>query len=196
LDHRGGVSRLHLVFARMFHGGKEQGIAGFVVVRDAENNTPAGLVIGRREPAMGVRGIPETEIILKDLEVPEHMVVIPPQGVRKGFAGLMNAYNAQRIGAATVAQGIAESAYELALDYARNRRQFGRPIAEFQGIQWMLADMSIQLAAARALIYKATRPTVPLAGVILTGHGLRACSEEVRPLCASGGHFDAPLPGN
>jgi alkylation response protein AidB-like acyl-CoA dehydrogenase len=104
---------------------------------------------------MGVRGIPETEVILEDLEVPEHMVVIPPQGVRKGFAGLMNAYNAQRIGAATVAQGIAESAYELALDYARNRRQFGRPIAEFQGIQWMLADMSIQLAAARALIYKA-----------------------------------------
>jgi alkylation response protein AidB-like acyl-CoA dehydrogenase len=83
------------------------------------------------------------------------MVVIPPQGVRKGFAGLMDAYNGQRVGAGTVALGIAESAYELALDYARKRRQFGRPIAEFQGLQWMLADMSIQLAAAQALIYKA-----------------------------------------
>jgi alkylation response protein AidB-like acyl-CoA dehydrogenase len=151
----GGVSRLHLVFARMFRDGKEQGIAGFIAVRDPDTGAPKGLVIGKREPAMGVRGIPETEVLFQDLEVPEDMVLIPPQGVRKGFAGLMDAYNGQRIGAATVALGIAESAYELALDYARKRRQFGRPIAEFQGLQWMLADMSIQLAAAQALIYKA-----------------------------------------
>jgi len=151
----GGVSRLHLVFARVFRDGKEQGIGGFIVVRDPDTGAPKGLVIGKREPAMGVRGIPETEILLQDLEVPEEMVLIPPQGVRKGFAGLMDAYNGQRVGAATVALGIAASAYELALDYARKRHQFGRPIAEFQGIQWMLADMSIQLAAARALIYKA-----------------------------------------
>jgi alkylation response protein AidB-like acyl-CoA dehydrogenase len=151
----GGISRLHLVFARMFHDGNEQGIAGFIVVRDPQKNTPNGLVIGKREPAMGVRGLPETELLFQELEVAEDMVVIPPQGVRRGFAGLMNAYNGQRVGAATVAQGIAESAYEMALDHAHNREQFGRPIAEFQGIQWMLADMSIQLAAAQALIYKA-----------------------------------------
>jgi 3-sulfinopropanoyl-CoA desulfinase len=151
----GGISRLHLVFARMFHDGKEQGIAGFIVVRDPQKNTPKGLVIGKREPAMGVRGLPETEVLFQDLEVPQEMVVIPPEGVRRGFAGLMNAYNGQRLGAATVAQGIAESAYELALDYAGEREQFGRPIAEFQGIQWMLADMSIGLAASQALIYKA-----------------------------------------
>ena len=149
------MSRLHLVFARVFHDGVEQGIGGFIVVRDPDTGQPEGLVIGEREPAMGVRGIPETVILLQDLEVPEEMVLIPPQGVRKGFAGLMDAYNGQRVGAATVALGIAQSAYELALDYARKRHQFGRPIAEFQGIQWMLADMSIQLAAARALIYKA-----------------------------------------
>jgi len=151
----GGVSRLHLVFARLYREGKEEGIAGFIVVRDPDTGAPEGLVIGKREPAMGVRGIPETEVLFEDLEVPEDMVVIPPQGVRKGFAGLMDAYNGQRVGAATVALGIAESAYELALDYARRRRQFGRPIAEFQGVQWMLADMSIQLAAARALLYRA-----------------------------------------
>ena len=151
----GGVSRLHLVFARLYRDGAEQGIAGFIVVRDPDSGSPKGLVIGKREPAMGVRGIPETEVLFEDLEVPEDMVLVPPQGVRKGFAGLMDAYNGQRVGAATVALGIAESAYELALGHARKRRQFGRPIAEFQGIQWMLADMSIQLAAARALIYKA-----------------------------------------
>ncbi len=151
----GGVSRLHLIFARVYHDGEEQGIGGFIVARNPETRAPAGLVVGKREPAMGVRGIPETEIILEDLEVAEDMVVIPPQGVRKGFAGLMEAYNGQRVGAATVALGIGESAYEMALAYARDRRQFGRPIAEFQGVQWMLADMSIQLAAAQALIYKA-----------------------------------------
>ena len=67
----------------------------------------------------------------------------------------MNAYNGQRVGAATVALGIAEGAYRLALDYAREREQFGRPIFEFQGLQWMLADMSTANAASRALIYLA-----------------------------------------
>jgi hypothetical protein len=151
----GGVSRLHLVFARVFHDGKEQGIGGFIVVRDPQAGTPTGLVIGKREPAMGVRGLPETEVVLQDLEVAADMVLVPPEGMGRGFAGLMNAYNGQRVGAATVALGIAESAYQMALDYARKREQFGRPIAEFQGVQWMLADMSIQLAAARALIYQA-----------------------------------------
>ena len=151
----GGVSRLHLIFARVFEDGAEQGIGGFIVVRDPGMSAPKGMVIGKREPAMGVRGLPETEIVLDHLEVARDMVVIPPQGVRRGFAGLMDAYNGQRVGAATVSLGIAESAYELALEYAKKRHQFGRPIAEFQGVQWMLADMSIQLAGAQALIYKA-----------------------------------------
>src|SRR4029077_19969633 len=71
------------------------------------------------------------------------------------FADLMNAYNGQRIGAAAVALGIAEGAYELALAHSQQREQFGRPIAEFQGLQWMLANMATQIAAAQALIYKA-----------------------------------------
>ncbi len=151
----GGVSRLHLIFARVFEDGAEQGIGGFIVVRDPATSTPKGLIVGKREPAMGVRGLPETELIFDNLAVARDMVLIPPQGIRRGFAGLMDAYNGQRVGAATVALGIAESAYELALDYAKKRHQFGRPIAEFQGVQWMLADMSIQLAGAQALIYKA-----------------------------------------
>ena len=147
----GGVSKLHLIFARVMENGQDQGIAGFIAIRDESK----GLKIGRREPAMGLRGIPETEILFEDLEVSEEMTVIPPQGIRRGFAGLMNAYNGQRIGAATVAMGIAQGAYELALSYAKEREQFGRPIAEFQGLQWMLADMSIGLAASRALIHGA-----------------------------------------
>ncbi|TDJ15043.1 MAG: acyl-CoA dehydrogenase [Gammaproteobacteria bacterium] len=147
----GGVSKLHLIFARVFDGGVEQGIGGFIAVRGESD----GLVIGTREPAMGLRGIPETEILLQDLELPADRLIQPPNGLGRGFAGLMNAYNAQRVGAAAVALGIAQGAYDLALDYSRQREQFGRPICEFQGLQWMLVDMNIQLEAARALIHKA-----------------------------------------
>jgi 3-sulfinopropanoyl-CoA desulfinase len=153
----GGVSRLHLIFARVFDHGIEQGIGGFIVVRDGE--TPAGLVIGERTPAMGVRGIPETHVHFRDLEVPASSLVMPPNGLRKGFGALMNAYNAQRVGAGTVALGIAQAAYEKAVDYVKRREQFRRPIAEFQGLQWMLADMSIQLAAARLLLHRAAHCT-------------------------------------
>jgi len=151
----GGVSRLHLIFARVFENGVEQGIGGFIAVRDAEAGTPKGLVIGRREPTMGLRGIPETEVIFDALEVPEDMIVLPPEGLRRGFAHLMNAYNGQRVGAATVALGLAVGAYEQALAFVQAREQFGRPICEFQGLQWMLADMATGIEAARGLIHKA-----------------------------------------
>jgi alkylation response protein AidB-like acyl-CoA dehydrogenase len=145
----GGVSKLHLIFARVIENGQDMGIGGFIAVRGQTE----GLRIGRREPAMGLRGIPETEIIMEDMIIDENMVIIPPEGLKRGFAGLMTAYNGQRIGAATVAIGIAQGAYELAIDYVKTRQQFGRPIAEFQGLQWMLADMSIGLSAARGLIH-------------------------------------------
>jgi len=151
----GGVSRLHLVFARVFEGGAEQGIGGFIVVRNAKAGTPIGLTIGAREPTMGLRGIPETQVIFENLEVPAEMLLLPPEGLRRGFAKLMDAYNGQRVGAATVAFGIAVGAYEKALTYIQEREQFGRPICEFQGLQWMLSDMATQIAAARALIHKA-----------------------------------------
>ena len=151
----GGVSKLHLIFARVFEGNVEQGIGGFLVVRGESD----GLIIGTREPAMGLRGIPETEIVLEDLELPADRLIQPPDGLARGFAGLMNAYNAQRVGAATVALGIAQGAYDLALDYSQQREQFGRPICEFQGLQWMLVDMNIQLEAARALIHMAAAGT-------------------------------------
>jgi alkylation response protein AidB-like acyl-CoA dehydrogenase len=148
----GGVSRLHLIFARVFDAnGKEEGIGGFIAVRD---ETP-GLKIGQREPAMGLRGIPESEIIFENMSLTADALVLPPRGLRKGFADLMTAYNGQRIGAATVALGLAEGAYELALAYVQEREQFGRPIAEFQGVQWMLVDMATQIEAAKLLIYKA-----------------------------------------
>ena len=148
----GGVSRLHLIFARVFdEKGSELGIGGFLAVRGESK----GLKVGKREPTMGLRGIPETELIFENLEISEDMVLMPPSGFKRGFADLMNAYNSQRVGAGTVALGLAAGAYRNALNFSKEREQFGRPIAEFQGLQWMLADMSVQLEAARALLHKA-----------------------------------------
>ena len=150
----GGVSRLHLIFAKVFdEKGNEEGIGGFLAIRDET----AGLKITKREPTMGLRGIPEAVIDFEEMELPPSALVIPPRGLKKGFADLMTAYNSQRVGAATVALGIAQGAYQLALDWSEKRHQFGRPINEFQGLQWKLADMSIKLSAAQALVYNAAR---------------------------------------
>ena len=149
-----GVSRLHLIFARVFdERGQELGIGGFLAVRDESK----GLRVGRREQTMGLRGMPEGELLFENLEVPTGMAVLPPSGLGRGFADLMNAYNSQRVGAGTVAMGIAAGALEHALEWAKTREQFGRPIGEFQGLQWMLADMQTQLTAARLMLYGAAR---------------------------------------
>ena len=149
-----GVSRLHLIFARVFdERGQELGIGGLLAVRD-ENK---GLRVGRREKTMGLRGMPEGELLFENLEVPADMAIMPPSGLSRGFADLMNAYNSQRVGAGTVAMGIAAGALDHALEWAKTREQFGRPIGEFQGLQWMLADMQTQLTAARLMLYQAAR---------------------------------------
>ncbi len=153
-----GVSRLHLIFARVFdERGDELGIGGFLTVRDQTK----GLHVGKREQTMGLRGMPEGELIFENLEIPATMAVVPPSGFRRGFADLMNAYNSQRVGAGTVAMGIAAGALGHAIDWAKTREQFGRPIGEFQGLQWMLADMQTQLTAARLMLYAAARSRGP-----------------------------------
>ncbi|WP_431270651.1 3-sulfinopropanoyl-CoA desulfinase [Dankookia sp. P2] len=161
----GGVSRLHLIFARAIEDGVDLGIGGFLVVRGGEGD-PAGLVIQRRIPSMGLRGMPEAEIHFRGLKVPDSMVLRPPGGFARGFGRLMEAYNGQRVGAATAALGIAAGAFDQAMDYAQARRQFGRPIAGSQGLAWMLADMSIRLEASRALIWRAARSAGPGDGAV------------------------------
>jgi alkylation response protein AidB-like acyl-CoA dehydrogenase len=153
-----GVSRLHLIFARVFdERGIELGIGGFLALRDQSK----GLRIGKREQTMGLRGMPEGEILCEDLEVPASMAVMPPSGFGRSFGDLMNAYNSQRVGAGTVALGVAAGALDHALEWAKSREQFGRPIGEFQGLQWMLADMQTQVTAARLMLYQAARSRGP-----------------------------------
>ena len=163
-----GVSRLHLIFARAFDDeGRELGIGGFLAVRDPEAGTPDGLIVGKREPTMGLRGIPEAELRFENLAIPHDMALCQPNGRLAGFAALMDAYNTQRVGAATVALGLAQGAFEAALAYARERHQFGRPIGEFQGLQWMLADMATQIDAARMSVWRAAASANPFPDPLL-----------------------------
>lgn len=141
-----GTSRLYLLFARFNETPGAAGLGGLLV----EKGTP-GFQIGKREPAMGLRGLPEGELIFEGCRVPRENLLVG----EGGFKQLMSAYNGQRVGAAAVALGLAQGAYEEAVQFARQRKQDGRAIASFQGIQWMLADMTMQIEAARLLIYRA-----------------------------------------
>ena len=141
-----GERELYLVFARFDDVPGSAGIGAVLV----EAGTP-GLRIGDREPTMGLRGLREGELHFEGCRVPTENVIVE----RGAFGTLMAAYNGQRVGASAVAVGLAQGSLDIAVQYAKEREQFGRPIGEFQAIQLLLADMAIQLDAARLLIERA-----------------------------------------
>lgn len=145
----GGISVTNLIFARFIENGTDRGIGGIMVDKGTK-----GFTFGTVEKAMGLRGIPETELIFKDCRVPAENVVVKGDG-NEGFKKLMYGYNGQRVGASAVALGIAQGAHDLAIEYMKKRKAFGRSISEFQGLQWMMADAEMELNATRLLIYRA-----------------------------------------
>lgn len=163
----GGVSKLHLVFARVIdRENRDVGIGGFIVHRDPDQGIlPEGLTIGPRERTMGLCGMPETVIEFHNLEVDQGMAVLDPAELKRGFANLMRAYNSQRVGAGTIAMGVAAGAVEHAKRYLKEREQFGRPLAEFQGLQWMLAEMDTSVHASRLMLHEAARSAEPQGGL-------------------------------
>ena len=197
----GGISMTNLVFARFIEDGQNIGIGGILV----DKGTP-GFTFGRVEKAMGLRGIPETELIFTDCEVSEENVVVRGDG-NEGFKKLMYGYNGQRVGAAAVALGIAQGAHDLAIEYMQQRKAFGRPISEFQGLQWMMAESEIKLNAARLLIHRAACNARDLPNNVklpymdeasmakaYTGHAaLEVTSESLQMFGASGYSQDLPL---
>ncbi|MEE4189077.1 MAG: 3-sulfinopropanoyl-CoA desulfinase [Roseobacter sp.] len=159
----GGVSRLHLVFARVENEqGDPQGIGGFILVCDPEKGLyPEGFSIVGVQRTLGLCGMPEAELHFKDVFVADGDVLLPPSGFSRGFADLMNAYNSQRVGAGTIAMGVAAGAMEHARRYLLKRQQFGRPLAEFQGLQWMLSDMDASVHASRLMLHEAAKSRGP-----------------------------------
>ena len=145
----GGISVTNLIFCRFIEEGKDLGIGGILVDKGTQ-----GFTFGTVEKAMGLRGIPETELIFNNCVVPAENVVVHGDG-NEGFKKLMYGYNGQRVGASAVALGIAQGAHDLAIEHMKKRHAFGRPISEFQGLQWMMADGETELNAARLLIYRA-----------------------------------------
>lgn len=143
-----GERELYLVFARFDDVPGAAGIGAVLVPAD----TP-GVRDGNREPTMGLRGLREAELHFEGCRVPAEHVIVEPGG----FGSLMAAYNGQRVGASAVALGLSRGALEVAVAYAKERRQFGKPIAEYQAIQILLADMAIQLDAAELVVERAAK---------------------------------------
>ena len=115
-----------------------------------ENGTP-GLTFGAAESLMGFRGIPSADVYFDNVRVPAHHVVVPAGG----FKRLMEAFDLERCGNATMALGQASGALQDVLGYVKERKQFGKPIMEFQAVQLKLAEMQMQVDAARLLIHRA-----------------------------------------
>ncbi|MDR1946043.1 MAG: acyl-CoA dehydrogenase [Desulfovibrio sp.] len=145
----GGVAETFIVFAMTDKSKGLKGISAFIV----EKGFP-GFSVGQVEDKLGICASSTTEIILKDCKVPKDNL-IGKEG--EGFKIAMQTLDGGRIGIASQALGIAQGALEAAIEYAKQRQQFGKPIAANQGIQWMLADMATRTEAARLLTYQASK---------------------------------------
>ncbi len=143
----GSVADTLVVFARTDQNGEgvAHNISAFIVEKDMP-----GFKVGKLEKKLGIRGSPTAQLFFEDLAVPAANR-LGNEG--EGFKLAMRVLDHSRPGIAAQALGIAEGAFDLARRYARDRRQFGKPINQFQGIQFMLADMATQIEAARALTY-------------------------------------------
>ena len=143
----GSFADIVILFAMTDKAQRNRGISAFVV----EKGTP-GFTVGKEEHKMGIRGSNTCELVFTAV----HLSAAARLGEEgQGFKIAMTVLDAGRIGVAAQAVGIAQAAYEAALKYSKERIQFGQPIAQFQAIQWMLADMATRIEAARLLTFSA-----------------------------------------
>jgi len=144
----GGEAEVYIVFARTNRSAeKHRGISAFIV----EKGT-VGFSFGRKESKMGIRSSPTMELVFDNCRIPQENL-LGREG--EGFKIAMKTLDGGRIGIAAQALGIAQGAFEAAVNYARERKQFDQPISTFQAVQFMLADMATQIEAARLLVYQA-----------------------------------------
>src|SRR5215207_7358401 len=155
-----GEARFYVVFATVEPGSRSRGITAFVL----EHDDP-GLACGAPMRKMGQRAIPSAELFLQDVEIGADRR-LGDEG--QGFRGLMETFDRSRVTLAASATGLARAALEYAATYAREREQFGRPIAEHQAVAFRLADMALRVDASRLLAWRAAR---------MLDHGERATTE-------------------
>ena len=143
----GRIGGVMVVIAVTDRSRAHRGISAFIV----EHGTP-GMTAGKKENKLGMRASDTSEVIFAECRIPSSRLL---GGEGDGFVNTLQVLDAGRIGIAALAVGLAQGAYEAARDYARERRQFGQPIAAFQAIQWKLADDATRIEAARLLTYRA-----------------------------------------
>jgi len=144
----GGDAETYLVLARTDKDAqKHHGISAFIV----EKGTP-GFSFGKKEKKMGIRSSPTMELVFENCSIPATNLLGEPG---EGFKVAMKTLDGGRIGIGAQALGIAQGALDLAVEYAKERKQFDTPISRFQGVQFQLADMACLVEASRLLIYKA-----------------------------------------
>ncbi len=143
----GGEADIYLVMARTSDGISSVGINCFVIEK-----VTSGFSFGKKERKMGLHSSPTRELLFEQCEIPVSNR-IGAEG--QGFKIALSSLDGGRINIGAVAVGVAQAAFEIASNYARERQQFGRPIGVFQGIQFMLADMAMKIEAARLLVYQA-----------------------------------------
>lgn len=143
----GGVADVFTVFAMTDKSKGTKGISCFIIEKGYE-----GFSIGKVEDKLGIRGSSTTELIFENVKIPKENLV-GQEG--KGFGIAMKTLDGGRIGIAAQALGIAEGALDEAVKYMKERKQFGRPLSAFQGLQWMVAEMAVKVEAAKLLVYKA-----------------------------------------
>lgn len=144
---QGSVAGVYVILALTDRNARERGISAFIV----EQGTP-GLRVGRKEHKMGFRASDTAQVILEDVRIPDANLL---GELHHGFIDTLTILDAGRIGMAALSVGIARGCLEEGLKYARARQAFGRPIADFQAIQWKLADMATEIDAARLLVLQA-----------------------------------------
>lgn len=140
---------LFLVFATVNAADGYRGITCFAVPRESD-----GLSIGKKEDKLGIRASSTAEVVLNEVRVPRSAVV---GEVGKGYKIAIETLNEGRIAIGGQLVGLAQGAFDHAVAYAKQRRQFGKPIAEFQGVQFQLAEMATKLEGARLMVYNAAR---------------------------------------
>ncbi|GFZ32533.1 acyl-CoA dehydrogenase, short-chain specific [Clostridium zeae] len=143
----GGVAETFIIFAMTDKSKGTKGISAFIV----EKSFP-GFSIGKVENKMGIRASSTTELVMQNCVVPKENL-LGQEG--KGFGIAMKTLDGGRIGIAAQALGLAGGALEEAKNYMMERKQFGRPLAAFQGLQWYIAEMDVKVEAARYLVYRA-----------------------------------------
>lgn len=144
-----GVADVFIVFANIDPAKGYKGITAFVVEKSFK-----GFKVGKKEDKLGIRASSTCELLFENCEVPVANVL---GEVGKGYKIAIETLNEGRIGIGAQMIGIAQGAYEATLSYIKSREQFGKPIADFQGVQFQLADMRISLEAARLMVYNAAR---------------------------------------